>query len=124
MRDLVAALEAIYASDIVISALPFRPRGIGGLNWPGRSEGLTDRESEILALITQGHSNAEVATLTHLSPNTVNLHPNDLSQDRPHEPHPGGSVGRPPWLHTRPSPHRPLARRALTAAGSDGKSRY
>jgi DNA-binding CsgD family transcriptional regulator len=41
------------------------------LNWPGRSEGLTDRESEILALITQGHSNAEVATLTYLSPNTV-----------------------------------------------------
>jgi DNA-binding CsgD family transcriptional regulator len=41
------------------------------LNWPGRSEGLTDRESEILALITQGHSNAELATLTYLSPNTV-----------------------------------------------------
>jgi DNA-binding CsgD family transcriptional regulator len=32
---------------------------------------LTDRESEILALITQGKSNAEVAALTYLSPNTV-----------------------------------------------------
>jgi DNA-binding NarL/FixJ family response regulator len=70
-RYLVAALEAIHAGDIVISDPPFRARSIGGLNWPGRSEGLTDRESEILALITQGKSNAEVATLTYLSPNTV-----------------------------------------------------
>jgi DNA-binding CsgD family transcriptional regulator len=36
-----------------------------------RSEGLADRESEILALITHGKSNAEVATLTYCSPNTV-----------------------------------------------------
>jgi len=70
-RDLVAALEAIHAGHIVISDPPARARSIGGLNWPGQSEGLTDRESEILALITQGKSNAEVATLTYLSPNTV-----------------------------------------------------
>jgi DNA-binding NarL/FixJ family response regulator len=70
-RDLVASLEAIHAGKIVISDPPFRVRSIGGLNWPGRSEGLTDRESEILALITQGKSNAEVARLTYLSPNTV-----------------------------------------------------
>jgi DNA-binding NarL/FixJ family response regulator len=70
-RELVAALEAIHAGDIVISDPPLRVHSIGGLNWPGRSEGLTDRESEILALITQGKSNAEVAKLTYLSPNTV-----------------------------------------------------
>jgi DNA-binding NarL/FixJ family response regulator len=70
-RGLVDALETIHAGDLVISDPPFRARSIGGLNWPGRSEGLTDRESEILALITQGKSNAEVATLTYLSPNTV-----------------------------------------------------
>lgn len=45
---LVAVLEAIYAGDIVISDLPVRARSIGGLNRPGQSEGLTDRESEIL----------------------------------------------------------------------------
>jgi DNA-binding NarL/FixJ family response regulator len=70
-RELVAALEAIHAGEIVISDPPVRARSINGLNWPGRSEGLTDRESEILALITQGKSNAEVATLTYLSPNTI-----------------------------------------------------
>lgn len=48
LRDLVAVLEAIYAGDIVISDLPVRAASIGGLNRPGQSEGLTDRESEIL----------------------------------------------------------------------------
>jgi DNA-binding NarL/FixJ family response regulator len=70
-RELVAGLEAIHGGDMVVSDPPFRVRSSPGLDWPGRSEGLTDRESEILALITQGHSNAEVATLTYLSPNTV-----------------------------------------------------
>jgi DNA-binding CsgD family transcriptional regulator len=48
-----------------------RARSAVGLDWPGRGEGLSDRESEILALITQGKSNAEVAAQTYLSPNTV-----------------------------------------------------
>jgi len=70
-RELVAALEAVHAGEVVFSDPPQRARSISGLNWPGRSEGLTDREAEILALITQGKSNAEVAKLTYLSPNTV-----------------------------------------------------
>jgi len=70
-RDLVAALEAVHAGDVVVSEPPPRARSTNGLDWPGRGEGLTDRESEILALITQGKSNADVARLTFLSPNTV-----------------------------------------------------
>jgi DNA-binding NarL/FixJ family response regulator len=70
-RDLVTALEAVHAGQVVISDPPTRARNATGLDWPGRSEGLTDRESEILALITQGKSNADVAALTYLSPNTV-----------------------------------------------------
>jgi DNA-binding NarL/FixJ family response regulator len=70
-RDLVAALEKVHAGEVVISDPPRRAPSTSGLNWPGRGEGLTDRESEILALITQGKSNAEVAKLTYLSPNTV-----------------------------------------------------
>ena len=70
-RDLVAALEAVHAGQVIISDPPGRVRSAPGLDWPGRGEGLTDRESEILALITQGMSNAEVADLTYLSPNTV-----------------------------------------------------
>ena len=70
-RELVAALEAVHAGEIVVSEAPGKDRRVIGLDWPGRGEGLTDRESEILALITQGRSNAEVAELTFLSPNTV-----------------------------------------------------
>ncbi len=70
-RELVAALEAVHAGEVVVSEQPPRAKSISSLNWPGRGEGLTDREAEILALITQGKSNAEVAALTFLSPNTV-----------------------------------------------------
>lgn len=70
-RDLVAALEAVHNGDAVVSDAPVRARSAIGLDWPGRREGLTDREAEILALITQGKSNADVAALTYLSPNTV-----------------------------------------------------
>ena len=70
-RDLVGALEPIHAGETVISDPPRRMRAASGLDWPGRHEGLTDREAEILALITQGRSNADVAAMTFLSPNTV-----------------------------------------------------
>ncbi len=68
---LVAALEAINAGDVVVSPSPGKTRPDIGLDWPGRSEGLTNRESEILALITQGKNNADVAALTFLSKNSI-----------------------------------------------------
>lgn len=71
-RQLVDALVAVHAGETIISSPP--PTGAhltGGQDWPGRREGLTDREAEILALITQGLSNAQVAELTYLRPNTV-----------------------------------------------------
>jgi DNA-binding NarL/FixJ family response regulator len=70
-RDLVMALERIHAGETVFMTDPRRAGSAPSLDWPGKREGLTDRESEILALITQGKSNAEVAALTYLSPNTV-----------------------------------------------------
>jgi DNA-binding NarL/FixJ family response regulator len=70
-RDLVDALEAVHAGATVFNRADGRVRAMNGSDWPGRGEGLTDRESEVLALITQGMSNAEVADLTYLSPNTI-----------------------------------------------------
>jgi DNA-binding NarL/FixJ family response regulator len=69
--QLVSAIEAVHAGETVISDQGRRAPSAQGLDWPGRVEGITDRESEILALITQGKSNADVARLTYLSPNTV-----------------------------------------------------
>ena len=45
-------------------------RDAGG-EWPGREFGLSSRESEVLALITQGLSNQEIAERTYLSINSV-----------------------------------------------------
>ncbi len=69
--DLVSALVAISSGEVVVNEPPGRARTHNGLDWPGRGEGLTDRESEVLALIAQGMSNADIADLTYLSPNTI-----------------------------------------------------
>jgi DNA-binding NarL/FixJ family response regulator len=69
--DLVDALERIHAGEIVVSDAPPRNRPTVGLDWPGRAEGLSDREAEVLALVTQAKSNAEIAEITYLSINTV-----------------------------------------------------
>src|SRR5688572_8466655 len=70
-RDLVAALEAVHRGEVVISDSAPRRQSVSGLDWPGRREGLTNRESEVLALLTQGKSNAEVASISCVSQNTV-----------------------------------------------------
>lgn len=67
--ELVEALERVHAGETVVSA-----EGTSGPiagEWPGREEGLTPREAEVLALITQGLSNNEIAQQTHLSINSV-----------------------------------------------------
>ena len=74
----MAAIEAVHAGEVVISDPPRQSRSASGLDWPGRAEGLSDREAEILALITQGKSNADIAALTYLSPNTVKTYIRNL----------------------------------------------
>jgi DNA-binding NarL/FixJ family response regulator len=70
--EVVAALEAIHAGETVVP-----PRDAPGVDrtaageWPGRSHGLTAREAEVIALITQGLSNQEIAAQTYLSINSV-----------------------------------------------------
>ena len=118
-RELVAALEAVHAGEVVISDPPPRARAAIGLDWPGRGEGLTDRESEILALITQGKSNAEVAALTYLSPNTVKSYIRTIYRkidvaSRTQAVLWGVDTRLPP----RPPPHRPLARRTMSQGSS------
>ncbi len=45
-RELVAALEGVHSGDVVISEVAMRARSAPGLDWPGRGEGLSDREAE------------------------------------------------------------------------------
>lgn len=70
-RELVDALERIHGGEQVTSPAPGKNKLSVGLDWPGRTEGLSERESEILALITQGKSNNEISALVYLSINSV-----------------------------------------------------
>lgn len=72
--DLADAIERIDRGERVLSAARARTSSNPRLDWPGRSQGVSEREAEILALITQGRSNASISTLVHLSPNTVKTH--------------------------------------------------
>lgn len=70
-QELVDALVRVQRGDRVVSRDPGRRAPIDGGDWPGRTEGLTLRESEVIALITQGLSNDEIAQRCHLSINSV-----------------------------------------------------
>jgi len=68
--ELVAALERINAGEVVAPEASPDPRPGRG-DWPGRTFGLSERESEIIALITQGLTNDQIADRAYLSMNTV-----------------------------------------------------
>ncbi len=71
-RAVVDAIEAIHRGETVVppSSVVSADRDVAG-EWPGREVGLTAREAEVLALITQGLSNQEIADQTYLSINSV-----------------------------------------------------
>lgn len=69
-EDLVDAMRRVAAGEKVVA--PGQDDAeIQMAAWPGNSVGLTPRESEMLALITQGLTNAEIAQRAFLSPNSV-----------------------------------------------------
>ncbi len=67
--ELVTALEDIAAGEVVSVSTP-APDAVPG-DWPGRDAGLSAREAEVLALITQGLTNELIARHTYLSANSV-----------------------------------------------------
>ena len=69
--EIVAALERVMRGETVILTGDSETSVDGAGDWPGRSEGLSPREAEILALITQCLSNREIADRAYLSNNTV-----------------------------------------------------
>ncbi|HET7071516.1 MAG TPA: response regulator transcription factor [Nocardioides sp.] len=68
--DLVTALERIHADEPVRRQDSGHGPLVGG-DWPGREEGLTARESEVLSLVTQGYSNNDIVETTMLSINSI-----------------------------------------------------
>ena len=72
-EELVEALERVHAGETVMSPPNGTRRLVGdpSLAWPGMGHDLTSREAEVLALITQGKSNAEISELLYVSVNTI-----------------------------------------------------
>ena len=68
-EELVGALERIRDGEILMVGGPQDAESRG--TWPAQATGLTEREAEIIALITQGLRNDEIADALYLSKNTV-----------------------------------------------------
>ncbi|MDF1606411.1 response regulator transcription factor [Nocardioides sp. YIM 152315] len=71
-EQIVAGIEAVHRGETVTppasaTTVDDDVRG----EWPGRDVALSAREAEVLALITQGLSNQEIAERTYLSINSV-----------------------------------------------------
>ena len=88
---IVAALERIMSGEIVILAGDHETSVGGAGDWPGRDAGLSPREAEVIALITQGLSNQEIADRVYLSVN-----PSRRTSARPIA-RSGSSSARKPW---------------------------
>jgi len=69
--EIVAALERVMRGEIVILPGDHETSAEGVGDWPGRSAGLSPREAELLALITQGLTNQQIADRVYLSINSV-----------------------------------------------------
>jgi len=69
--EIVAALERIMDGEIVILAGDNETSVDAAGDWPGRAAGLSPREAEVLALITQDLSDQEIADRASLSIHSV-----------------------------------------------------
>ena len=69
--EIVAALERVMRGEIVILPGDSETSVDGAGDWPGRAAGLSPREAEIVALITQGLTNQDIADRVYLSINSV-----------------------------------------------------
>jgi DNA-binding NarL/FixJ family response regulator len=70
-EEIVASLEAIHRGEIVTEMRELEVEGGESGDWPGQEFGLTQREAEVLALITQGLTNQEIADKAYISINSV-----------------------------------------------------
>jgi DNA-binding NarL/FixJ family response regulator len=73
--ELVEGIQRIAAGEQIIVGHTSTARHTPSTrDWPGHAEGLSERESEIIILIAEGHTNADIAASLYLSPNSVKTH--------------------------------------------------
>ena len=67
----VAALERIMGGEVLVLAGDNETSVGASGDWPGREAGLSPREAEMIALITQGFTNQQIADRVYVSINSV-----------------------------------------------------
>ena len=71
-EELADALERIHRGEVGVASTDYPPSPDYDLgDWPGRDHGLSAREAEVIAMITQGLGNGEIADRMFTSINTV-----------------------------------------------------
>jgi DNA-binding NarL/FixJ family response regulator len=70
--DLASAIRQVFVRSIFLAPSPSAP--VGEQLRRARAAGLTRRELEILRLVAEGHSNAELARLLWVTKQTVKFH--------------------------------------------------
>lgn len=70
--ELVEAIERVARGERVVPTSTSEEGDLG--RWPGQDQGLTARESEVLALICQGLTNQDVGERAFIGINTVKTH--------------------------------------------------
>ena len=77
--QIVDAIERVAAGEQVIAMpTPPEPEAIDEIDWPGKAEGLTERESEVLVLLSEGLSNREIGAALFLGYETVKSYLRDV----------------------------------------------
>jgi len=70
---LVDALVRVAAGEVVVQSGDAPGDGLDR-NWPGRSMGLTERQAEVVVLLLEGLTNAEIAEVLYVGLDTVKTH--------------------------------------------------
>jgi DNA-binding NarL/FixJ family response regulator len=73
-RELADALVRVAAGEEVVEPpllVPENPYDPESGDWPGREEGLTQRQAEVVSLITQGLTNQQICERTYITLNTL-----------------------------------------------------
>jgi len=71
--DLLGAIHAVHRGETLL-APTIAARVVAGIGGRGQTEPLTGRELEVLALVSHGRSNAEIAAALSIAPQTVKVH--------------------------------------------------
>jgi DNA-binding NarL/FixJ family response regulator len=70
-EEIVNAVVRVGRGELVVAS-PTTPRQLStSLQWPGRADGLTERESQVTVLVAEGLSNREIGAALYVSPETV-----------------------------------------------------